>query len=188
MEAYDYAAAKSEIEIFFWNALADNYLEMAKQRLYEGTDQERAGALFALYHALLAVLKLFAPFLPYVTERIYRGLFAGSDGAPSIHRARWPEPDPRLEDEEAERFGEVLVEIATAVRRYKSEQSLSLGTKIARLYLAPADFAALGERLRAAKGDLASVTRAQEIEVVEGLPEGVEAVVSGGAVVVGLVR
>lgn len=193
MEAYDYAAAKSEIEIFFWNALADNYLEMAKQRLYEGTDEERAGGLFTLYHALLTVLKLLAPFLPYVTERIYRGLFdrrlfSGSDGAPSIHRARWPEPDPRLEDEDAERFGEVLVEVATAVRRYKSEQSLSLGTEIASLYLAPVDFAALAERLRAAKGDLASVTRAQEIEVVEELPEGAEAVVSGGAVAVGLVR
>jgi len=30
---YDYAAAKNELEAFFWRDLADNYLEMAKQRL-----------------------------------------------------------------------------------------------------------------------------------------------------------
>ena len=34
LSAYDYAAAKSEVEAFFWRDLADNYLEMAKQRLY----------------------------------------------------------------------------------------------------------------------------------------------------------
>ncbi len=34
LEEYDYAAAKSEIEVFFWSELADNYLEMVKQRLY----------------------------------------------------------------------------------------------------------------------------------------------------------
>ncbi len=36
-EAYDYAAAKSEIEAFFWRDLADNYLELAKARLYEAS-------------------------------------------------------------------------------------------------------------------------------------------------------
>ena len=45
---YEYASAKSEIEAFFWHDLADNYLEMAKQRLY---DPQHAAHLGALYHA-----------------------------------------------------------------------------------------------------------------------------------------
>ena len=40
---YDYAAAKSEMEGFFWHDLADNYLEMCKQRLYdEGSEEQRS--------------------------------------------------------------------------------------------------------------------------------------------------
>ena len=41
LESYDYAAAKNEIEIFFWGDLTDNYLEMSKQRLYNGSDLDR---------------------------------------------------------------------------------------------------------------------------------------------------
>ena len=38
-------AARDEVESFFWNDLADNYLEMAKQRLYGEVDsQDREGA------------------------------------------------------------------------------------------------------------------------------------------------
>ena len=50
LEAYDYAAAKSEIETFFWRDLADNYLEMAKQRLYDRSEhpRQRGGALYAV--------------------------------------------------------------------------------------------------------------------------------------------
>ena len=81
---YDYAAAKSEIETFFWRDLADNYLEMAKLRLYNAD----MGASFTLDYVLLTTLKLFAPFLPHVTEEIYQHLFAERDGAVSIHLAQ----------------------------------------------------------------------------------------------------
>ena len=54
---YDYATAKSEIETFFWRDLADNYLEMAKMRLYAG-GEPADGAKLALYTALLTTLKL----------------------------------------------------------------------------------------------------------------------------------
>ncbi len=163
---YDYAAAKSEIETFFWRDLADNYLEMAKLRLYNGdAAREDTGASFTVAHVLLATLKLFAPFLPHVMEAIYQALFAENDGAISIHVSQWPQPDARFEDADAEAFGETLVEIATAVRRYKSERGLSLGAEIGPLSLATRDDA-LAEQCRAAAQDLVSVTRAQRVAVV----------------------
>jgi valyl-tRNA synthetase len=66
LQEYDYAAAKSEIEAFFWTELADNYLEMAKQRLYDPADPSHDAARFSLQTVLFTVLKLFAPFLPFV--------------------------------------------------------------------------------------------------------------------------
>ncbi len=179
-EAYDYAAAKSEIEIFFWRDLADNYLEMAKLRLYNENTTVSAGARFALTHVLLTVLKLLAPFLPHVTEELYQALFAAQEGAVSIHRARWPEVDARFVDDAAEAFGETLVEITTQARRYKSEHGLSLGAEIPLLTLA-----AEGETrvlLDSAIPDLISITRARQIEIVDAAPSGLNAGALPGAV------
>jgi valyl-tRNA synthetase len=162
--AYDYATAKSEIERFFWTDLADNYLEMAKKRLYDG-GAESEGAHYTLYHALLTTIKLLAPILPHVTEAIYQGLFAGQEGSISIHRANWPAEIESLRNSAAENLGETLVEIATAVRRYKSENNLSLGAELGRLQLATAD-TELAQSLREAADDLTSITRAREIEIV----------------------
>ncbi|HEV7126977.1 MAG TPA: valine--tRNA ligase, partial [Ktedonobacterales bacterium] len=96
LDGYEFAAARAEVERFFWSDLCDNYLELAKARLYSATssatarvtatdgatangtttDQlSRLAAQWTLYHALLAVLKLLAPYLPYITEAIYQGLY-----------------------------------------------------------------------------------------------------------------
>jgi valyl-tRNA synthetase len=163
---YDYATAKAETESFFWAALADNYLELAKMRLYDADDPLAEGACYTLRTALLTVLKLFAPFLPYVTEEIYTTLFA--DDGSSIHRSAWPTlealPTSDGDEDTAMAAGDALVAIATAVRRYKSEHGLSLGCELARLQIATDD-ATLADALRASLTDLRSVTRAATVEV-----------------------
>ncbi|HEX6483507.1 MAG TPA: valine--tRNA ligase [Ktedonobacteraceae bacterium] len=184
---YDYAAAKSETESFFWRELADNYLEMSKERLYDASNEMHEGARYTLYHVFLAVLKLFAPFLPYVTETIYKSLFAGSEGTESIHAASWPQADEAMIDDKAEAAGELLVDLATAVRRYKSESSISLGTELQRLQLATTD-ASIAEMLQEARADIKSVTRASTIEVSQTLDPDVEQIKTEGVVKVGLAR
>jgi valyl-tRNA synthetase len=160
---------------------------MAKGRLYDAADPGHAGARDTLAALLLAVTKLFAPFLPHVTEAIYQGLFAARDGAISIHRARWPESDAALVDERAEAAGAALVAVATAVRRYKSEAGISLGAELACVRLATDD-PALADALRAAVADLASVTRARVIEVAAALDPALELLTTEGAVRVAIAR
>jgi valyl-tRNA synthetase len=184
---YDYATAKSEIENFFWTDLTGNYLEMCKQRLYDASDTTHAGARFTLYHVLLATTKLLAPFLPHVTEEVYQGLFAPSDGARSIHLSRWPRVNESFLDDQAEAAGMALVDIATAVRRYKSKRGLALGAELARLQLA-ADDPALARTLYEAVSDLMSVTRAKQIEVNVSLDSDLEKVKEDGSVRVALAR
>lgn len=166
--SYDYAAAKSEIESFFWHELADNYLELCKERLYGESSPAREGARYTLYQALLNTLKLCAPFLPYVTEEIYHNLFAEHEGPPSVHLTCWPEVHPDWIDEQARITGEVVLEIAVAVRRFKSEASISLGTRLKRLHLSTYN-PKLTAMLEAARRDILSVTRAQEVNIGEGL-------------------
>lgn len=179
-KAYDYASAKNETEDFFWNALADNYLEMSKQRLYAENDASRPGARYALTKVLLTILKLFAPILPYVTEEIYQGLFVARTENPnpenatdspslvSIHNSHWPQPDPRLVDEPAESAGRYLIDIASQVRRYKSAHNLPLGSSLTSLQLI-ASKPELASFIKKATPDLASICRVTRIEVVSSL-------------------
>lgn len=160
MEGYDYATAKSEIESFFWTEFADNYLEMAKKRLYDGGDDAR-GAQVTLRLGLLTTLKLLAPFMPYVTEAIFQALF---DKEGTIHRDSWPQVEQEHLDEDAEALGEQLVAVASAVRRYKSEKNLSLAAELTQLHLSVAD-ETMQAMFRAAEADLVSVTRARQLTV-----------------------
>jgi valyl-tRNA synthetase len=185
--AYDYAGAKSETEGFFWSELADNYLEMAKTRLYDAQGPTHEGARYALSHVLLAVVKMFAPILPYVTDEIYRGLFAGIEGERSVHVSAWPVADARLMSAEAELAGEALVEVATAVRRYKSEHTLALGSPLRCVHVATHD-ATLAAQLREARADIAGVTRARQVEIGRDVDPALEMVTTSRLVSVGIAR
>ncbi len=161
---YDYAAAKAETETFLWH-FADNYLEISKQRLYDAEHPFHKGALFAFSHVFLVLIKLFAPILPHVTEQIYRGIFDDSHNI-SVHTSNWPIPDDALIDEQAEALGISILDIATSVRRYKSEHHLSLGTELTKVQLRTGS-KKLGKELNSAIPDLISITRAREIDIVE---------------------
>jgi valyl-tRNA synthetase len=162
---YEYAAARDATERFFWGTFCDNYLELVKGRLYDEDTEIRQAAAAMLGHTLRVVLQLFAPMLPHITEEISSRLFA-RDETDSIHRSRWPEPDATLIDPEAERAGEAILAITTAVRRFKSARQLGQGTTLARLTIAAAD-PLLRTALAATTLDLRSVSRATEITFVE---------------------
>jgi valyl-tRNA synthetase len=170
---YDYAGARQTAEVFLWTDLADNYIELVKQRLYAGDKQASNGARFGLYHSLLALIKILAPVLPYITEAIFQALYFSGPGEKSIHGSEWPRGDPAWRDTDSEDLGQRLVEITSLVRRYKSEQSLSLATELEGLVLACGDDP-LRSVLMSSYSDLMSSTRAKRIEVLEQLPKGLE--------------
>ncbi|QRN83987.1 valine--tRNA ligase [Chloroflexota bacterium] len=164
MDHYDYALAKTEIEKFLWG-FSDNYLEMAKGRLYSDDEDITEPAKFTLSKVLFSLVKLFTPFMPHVTEAIYQSLFDDPENPSSIHTSTWPEVDEEFSSPEYLELGIQIVSIASAIRRYKSEKGLSLGTIIPKLEIEVVkgkDLILLKEGLP----DLKSITRANEIEIV----------------------
>ncbi|GHO84835.1 valine--tRNA ligase [Dictyobacter formicarum] len=163
-EQGDYAAARMEVERFFWSDLCDNYLELVKSRLYKEEGDERRAAQWTLYHALLGVLKLLAPYLPFITEELYLGLFQQWDGAASIHTAAWPTAPADWVNPEAEQTGKLLLEILRSVRRQKAELGISVGGTLESLRITTG--AAGLPILQAACSDLQNVTRARTIQFI----------------------
>ncbi len=171
-EEYDHASARSKVEAYFWDIIADNYVEMIKNRLYGLTDgaPEKEAARYALHDALLTVLKLLAPVMPYVTEEVYNVCLAEKESAVSIHRSRWPEAHSDEAhggvDVDAEAAGAALVEIATAARRYRSERRLPMGSSLSGISIIGSDKEVLAD-LRLCLEDIKSVTRATNVQLSE---------------------
>jgi len=168
MEEYEFASAKAEVERFFWADLADNYLELVKFRLYgtEAVDETGIGksnAQYVLYHALKSVTAMFAPFLPHISEEIYRVGFSAVDGCKSVHLSRWPEAVEAWRSDSALREGRSVLDVTEEIRKWKSERQLGMSAplKVVRIEAEPA----AAEALAGASLDLRSVTRANDIEI-----------------------
>ncbi|MFZ0014892.1 MAG: valine--tRNA ligase [Acidimicrobiia bacterium] len=158
-ERYDHARALEVTERSFW-AWTDDYVELVKTRAYEdGPGSVSAHA--ALQLALGVYLRLFAPFLPFVTEEVWSWWREGS-----VHRSPWP----RLDELEGLTGDPAVLSDASAVlgevRRAKSDASTSMRTEVELVgVIAPRETI---ERLRRAEGDLKAAARALEIAYSEG--------------------
>lgn len=164
-EKYEYSKTKAEVEKFFWQIFCDNYLEIAKDRLYNpdqrGEKAKKSGQQ-ALYLSLLSVLKIMAPIMPHITEEIYHLYFNEKEEIKSIHLAPWPEFDPRFIDPKAELIGDLGVDIIATVRKYKSERQVSLKEELQELILSSdeKDFKAMISEIEA---DLKAVLKVKKI-------------------------
>jgi valyl-tRNA synthetase len=163
-DKFDYARALERAEAFFWN-FCDNYLELVKERAYGQNalpgDPSSASARVALRIALAAIVRLFAPLLPFVTEEVWSWWRDGS-----VHRAPWPsvaELDGAIADADPEVLA-VASEVIAAVRKAKSESKVSMRTEVAGLRVRAAPEALA--RLTLAERDLRAAARARAIDHV----------------------
>jgi valyl-tRNA synthetase len=147
-EEYEHARALDVTERFFWG-FTDDYLELVKQRAYGVHGPERSGsAVAALRLALDVVLRLFAPFLCYVTEEVWSWWREGS-----IHRAVWPTEGElaRAGDGDPGVY-ETAAAVLRDVRKSKTLQKVSLKSPVERLVVY--DTRPRLERLRLALDDV----------------------------------
>jgi valyl-tRNA synthetase len=159
-EAFNHAQVLTDTETFFWTRFTDSFIELAKVRARSEEDPAgRASAVAALRLGLDVLLRLFAPFLPYVTEEVWSWAFANEKGEPSIHRASWPEEADFASvsaPSDAESFA-LAISCWNAINKSKSDAEVSMGRGVVRLKLA-ANPATL-ERLAPVLGDVLAGAR-----------------------------
>ena len=169
-DGYDYARVLQRTETFFWR-FCDDYLELVKGRRYGDQGADGAGsANHALAAALSVMLRLFAPFLPFVTEEVWSWWREGS-----IHRAPWPTPaeldalvgggPPATLDE---RMYQWSTEVLFEVRKQRSEAKQPLKVPIAKVTV-KADETTVA-LMPIVEADLKSALRVQAFESSVGDP------------------
>ena len=133
LEHYDISHASESLEAFTDN-LSNWYVRRNRSRFWEETlSDSKINAYNTLYEVLTKLVKISAPFIPFMTEEIYQNLVVGLDkSAPeSVHLNFWPEADDSLIDETLEKEMDLaydLVKLGRSARNQaviKNRQPLS---------------------------------------------------------------
>ena len=121
MDNYDLGVALDKIYTFIWNEFCDWYIEIAKTRLYNKENTTRKTAQYVLNKVLGDSLKLLHPFMPFVTEKIYKELYNNDE---SIMISTYPEYSKDLEFKDEEQAVEELKEVITGIRYARAKMNV----------------------------------------------------------------
>ena len=121
MDNYDLGVALDKIYTFIWNEFCDWYIEIAKTRLYNKENATRKTAQYVLNKVLEDSLKLLHPFMPFVTEKIYKELYNNDE---SIMISTYPEYSKDLEFKDEEQAVEELKEVITGIRNARAKMNV----------------------------------------------------------------
>ena len=155
-ENYDYARALERTETFFWS-FCDNYVELAKTRAYgEATDAPTRSAHATLSITLSTLQRLLAPFVPFVSEEVWRWWHDSS-----VHLAPWPTLDELADALDATGVYDAVGDVLEAVRREKSTQKVSQRKEVAELLIEGSEH--LIRTVKSGQRDLVDAGVVQEI-------------------------
>lgn len=136
LDRYETGLARHVIDDYFWKDFCGNYIEIVKERLYRPDIHGLPGkksARKALYDCMLDILKMYAIYVPHITEYIYQLFFRQHEEEISLHLTRWEHPDEC--DDSLLEFGELLKEAVSQARRIKTERSLSMKAEMEELVI-----------------------------------------------------
>ena len=141
-EDFDYFKARNEIEAYFWR-FANEYLEFVKKRVY-GKEVSASKTINTIF---LNLLKLFAPFLPFITEAIYLRIYKDKLGPESVHLLSWPEESEieKAVDAKAAKTGAEAYTVISYIRQWKHANKLALNAPIKQVVIEGIDESAFAD-------------------------------------------
>jgi valyl-tRNA synthetase len=131
MNKYELGVACQIMYDFMWSDFCDWYIELVKPVLYSGDENKKNGALSVLVFVLENSLKLLHPFIPFITDEIYRNI-PGTSG--TIMTAEFPRYNSKLAYKKDAAAFEGIMDIIKAVRAAKTELDCPPSKKVS-LYI-----------------------------------------------------
>jgi len=138
MDAYDVTKAARSVSEFTIDQLSNWYVRRNRRRFWKSEmGKDKLAAYQTLYECLDTVVRLMAPFAPFLAEELYRNLntVTGRDGAPSVHLAMIPEPEAREIDRALEERMERAERIVMLVRAMRMKANLKVRQPLPRIIL-----------------------------------------------------
>lgn len=127
LEKFEISMAAQKIYGFIWDEFCDWYIELAKTVLFNKESEYRIGTQNTLVYVFSNTLKMLHPFMPFITETIWRVLPHVGD---SIMISTWPEYDEKLNFVfEAESMN-MIMEVIKAIRNRRAEMNVPAAQKI----------------------------------------------------------
>ncbi len=154
LRGYNPSAAIGAAREFFWSELCDWYLELIKPRFRDEAAAPVARSVLAF--ALDQVLRLFHPFVPFITEVLWkrlgiqcpvRGLESPAPAPDLLISSPWPKAKSEHRDADIERDFSLIQDLIKAVRELRARYNMPPKQRIGALVRADSDMVAVMRRL-----------------------------------------
>ncbi len=161
MDNYDLGVALDKVYTFIWNEFCDWYIEIVKTRLYYKENETRKTVQYVLNKVLGDALKLLHPFMPFVTEKIYKQLYNKDE---SIMIAKYPEYSKNLEFQTEEEQIEQIKEIISGIRNVRTTMNVHPSRKSKLIFIVKPEYKNV---IKESEGFIKKLGFSEEIEIVE---------------------
>lgn len=161
IDNYDLGVAIDKIQSFIWNEFCDWYIEIVKTRLYNKEEENvnsRKTAQYVLNKVLCDSLKLLHPFMPFVTEKIYKELYNKDE---SIMIAKYPEFTEILNFKDDETKIEQIKEAITGIRNVRTKMNVHPAKKSKLIFITKK----YEDTIKASEGFIKKLGFGEEIEI-----------------------
>lgn len=157
LDKYDNHNARAAIDTFFYDLFCDQYLEFIKDRFWSPEKYDAASkpaAQWTLYTVLRAILGLYAPFIPFITEELWQKIYQPFEGGQTLHLTAYPSVQAEYDTNVADM--QMALDILKTVRGLRTERKVGNGAKLETLTIPAGTPTAL-------HGLIKSAARANEI-------------------------
>jgi valyl-tRNA synthetase len=162
LSKYNWHDAYTVLRPFFWNEICDNYIEAIKYRFYSDDPQIKGDALKNALNLFYKILKIFAIFMPFLSEEIYSILFKKYRDSASIHLEKFPEPYEGISDDKIQ-SGNLGIRIIKDLRNSKSQMKIPLNQELKKVVILAEK--QIAEKLKAVKQDIINTIRIEDLEI-----------------------
>ena len=168
LENYDPTPAARAIQEFVCDNLSNWYVRLNRKRFWGGEmTEDKLAAYQTLYTCLETVVKLAAPFAPFITDRIYRDLNAvsGRCAERSVHLASFPVCDKAVVDDDLEQTTAIAQRLSSMVLALRRKVNIKVRQPLTKIIIPVLD-AELERRVEDVKELVANEVNVKEVELI----------------------
>jgi valyl-tRNA synthetase len=165
MESYEYSLCMRTLQDFFYNSYCDNYLEIIKNVFWDESEENserKKTVLNIMYFISLNAVKMFAPFMPFITEELYLSFYKRYEKDKSIHISFWPEFRNDLVFNDSLKYSAILLNILDASRKLRTNLNLHQNHKVHKILIQALNQDYI-EIINDISGDIRSAVRAERL-------------------------